>query len=52
MVKDFDIAKEADGTRLAVVKEFTGIEVDKKLRIGFAAHNGTATICGVEVVAE
>ena len=52
MAEDFDIAKVADGRRRGVVKEFAGIEVDKELRIGFAARDVAATICGVEVVAE
>ena len=52
VVKDFDVAKEANESRYSVVKEFTGIEVDKELKIDLKPTAGTPSICGVELVAE
>ena len=52
VAKDFDVAKEANESRYSVVKEFTGIEVDKELKIDLKPTAGTPSICGVELVAE
>ena len=49
----FDVAKEAGGTRHAVVKEFKSIEIVKDLIIGLKPIAGAGPVlCGIEVIAE
>ena len=51
---DFDVAAEA-GPRVALVKEFPGVEVADKLEISLspaAGDRGKPLVCGLEIVAE
>lgn len=54
VLKNFDITKEAGGSRKAVVKSFKGIMVKDELRVAMASSEGSpvseSVICGIEVI--
>lgn len=52
VLRDFDIYKEANGSRRIVVKEFRGVEIDRLLKITFQRKVDRPVLCGVEVIAE
>ncbi len=53
VLKDFDVAREAAGSRRIVVKEFKGIQVLKDLTLTFTSTKGDGVILsGIEVQAE
>lgn len=51
-LKDFDVAKEADGNTQMIVKEFHGVLATQQLSVEFSSQKGKASVCGLEIVAE
>ena len=51
LLKDFDIAAEADGAKKVIVKEFKGIAASEKMEISLTPKVGETLLCGVEIVA-
>jgi len=52
VLKDFDIVREADGARRAIVREFKGVKAGKALTLSLAPRQGKPLIRGMEIVAE
>lgn len=54
VLKGFDIAKDAGGPMIGVVKEFKGVKVQKDLKVSMASSSPKAgpLLCGVEAVLE
>jgi hypothetical protein len=53
-LKGFDIAKEAGGAMMGVVKEFKGVKVQKDLVVSLTSLSPKAgpLLCGIEAVLE
>lgn len=56
VLRDFDIVREAGGTNIAVIKQFEGIPVERKVYLEFRpsteAPNSQPIICGIEAIVE
>jgi len=53
VLRNFDIVREAGGTRRAITRTFRGVEVAGEIRIGFnaSASSREPVLCAVEIVA-
>lgn len=49
-IRQLDVAKESGGRHRAIVRQFTDVEADSKLRIDLKAVRGRAILSGVEIV--
>lgn len=52
VLADFDVAREAGGPRLGVVREFRGVKAGKELEVTLRARKGDPLLCGLEVIEE
>ncbi len=52
MLKSFDIADEAGGSRRGIVKEFAGIKTDGTIELSFSNEVGQACLSGIQLLAE
>ena len=50
VLENFDIVKEAGGSRRVLRKEFSGVKVDGDLLIDFSSITNSAVISGIEIV--
>jgi hypothetical protein len=49
---EVDVVRETGAMRRSLVKEVSGVEVDRELQIDFSSAGATALLCGVEIVKE
>ena len=52
VVKNLDVAAEAEGLNRGIVKEFQGVQAGESLEIALTPHVGRPLLCGIELVAE
>ena len=52
VVKNLDVAAEAEGLKRGIVKEFQGVQAGESLEIALTPRVGRPLLCGVELVAE
>lgn len=52
VLQGLNVAKEANGTNRAIVREFKGVQADTSLNIDLKAIDGRTLLSGVEIIAE
>lgn len=50
VIQDLDIIQETGSRQRILVRELTGVTLDKSLQLNFKSRNGAALICGLELV--